>query len=147
MEKSNVIVLGPSGVGKSTLINAVVGEEIGTSLEPIKPYEATPEIQVHECEGYDFRLIDTVGFEPGAAKQKKAVELVQKWTRDGAKKQSDIRSLDLVWYCIDGTSRRVFTEYIRDVFFPDSKGGKKEKKPRKIETKKKKETKKTPRRG
>lgn len=114
MGMSNIIVLGPSGVGKSTLINAVIGDEISTSLEMSKPYVGTNEIQVHESEDYNIRLIDTVGFEPSAAKQKKAVNLVQKWTKDGAKKKDDEKSLDLVWFCIDGTSKRVFSSYIEN---------------------------------
>ena len=112
MTKSNVIVLGPSGVGKSTLINAVVGEEIGSSLAISRPYSKTPEIEVHDCEEFNIRLVDTVGFEPSAAKQKKAIQLVQKWTKSGAKKKDEEKSLDLVWFCVDGTSRRIFGSYI-----------------------------------
>lgn len=112
MKKYNIIVLGPSGVGKSTLINSVVGSEIGMSLSNNSSYEGTSGIEVHDCDEYNIRLIDTVGFEPTVAKQKEAVRQVQKWSKDGAKKKNDERALDLVWFCVDGTSRRIFSTYI-----------------------------------
>lgn len=114
MSKSNIIVLGPSGVGKSTLINAVAGDRLDSSLSSIRPYSGTSEIEVHDCVEYDIQLVDTVGFEPSAAKQKEAVRMVQKWTKEGVKKKSDAKSLDLVWFCVDGTSRRIFSSYIEN---------------------------------
>lgn len=114
MVDSNIIVLGPSGVGKSTLINALCGDEILSSIEMSKPYSGTDKIESHEIEEYGIRLIDTVGFEPSAVKQKQAVKKVQDWSREGVKKKDDTRSLDLVWFCVDGTSKRVFSAYIKD---------------------------------
>lgn len=108
MCKSNVIVLGPSGVGKSTLISAICGEEEKSFFGTIRPYEQTEELETHECEEYGIRFVDTVGFDPSAAKQKQAVKLVQKWTEEGAKKKNEKRAIDLVWFCVDGSSRRVF---------------------------------------
>lgn len=65
MAKGNVLVVGNSGVGKSTLINAVLGENKAAVGFGIKG--TSSEITVYEGEGIDFNLIDTVGFEPPKA--------------------------------------------------------------------------------
>ena len=61
MERGNVLVIGNSGVGKSTLIHAVLGERTKTTM--------TRELLVREPledqkEEIRFRMIDTIGFEP-----------------------------------------------------------------------------------
>ena len=76
MDRGNVLVIGNSGVGKSTLINAVFGEEVaktgwGTT-------GTTKELEIYESEKIPFRIIDSVGFEPSLIKQYKAVNAVKK---------------------------------------------------------------------
>ena len=61
MDRGNVLVIGNTGVGKSTLINAVLGEEkakIGWGTRG-----GTDRLQIYESEELPFRLIDTVGFD------------------------------------------------------------------------------------
>lgn len=60
MQKINVLVFGNSGVGKSTLINAVCKTdqaETGTGKS------VTKEMHVYENEEIQFRLIDTMGLD------------------------------------------------------------------------------------
>ena len=76
MAAGNVLVIGNSGVGKSTLINAFLDEDeiaarvgwgiSGTTLE-IYPAKKVP-----------FQLIDTIGFEPSFLKRAKAIKAVKK---------------------------------------------------------------------
>lgn len=68
MKRGNVLVIGNSGVGKSTLINSVLGVEkaktgYGTS-------GTTDKLELYQSEDIPFRIIDTVGFEPSLLKGK-----------------------------------------------------------------------------
>ena len=65
MEKGNVLVVGYAGVGKSTLIKAVLGNDI--EKKPASKFKSD-EFQVYENKGLSFRLIDTAGIEPGMLK-------------------------------------------------------------------------------
>lgn len=113
MERGNVLVIGNSGVGKSTLINAVLGEEraetgwgtIGT----------TKELAIYSSEKLPFRIIDTVGFEPSLLKELKAINAVKKWSKDSAKKGYEDNKINVIWFCVEGTSRKLFPKTIRDL--------------------------------
>lgn len=116
MDKGNVLVIGNSGVGKSELINAVLGEQkartgYGTS-------GTTEKLEVYENEKVPFRMIDTIGFEPSALKEINAINAVRKWSKESLKdslKDGDDDSLiNVIWYCVDGTSRKLFPEAIRN---------------------------------
>ena len=109
-EKGNVLVLGNSGVGKSTLINSVFGEEIaktgwGTT-------GTTPTITVYESKKVNFRLIDTMGFEPTIRRKYKAVREVQKWCKARAKDDLPDNDINAIWFCVDGTARKLFVDTI-----------------------------------
>ena len=62
MKHGNVLVLGNSGVGKSTLINAVLGEDRAETGYGTKG--TTSELGIFESDRINFRLIDSIGFEP-----------------------------------------------------------------------------------
>ena len=74
MERGNVLVIGNSGVGKSTLINAVLGEKKAKANWGGRG--TTDKLEVYESEAIPFRLIDTVGFEPSFLRAHKAINLV-----------------------------------------------------------------------
>lgn len=109
-QKANVLVVGNSGVGKSTLINSVFESEemaktgIGEAV--------TRELRVYESEGLNFRLIDTMGFEPGLMNQNRAVRAIRKWSKESIKEDASDRQIHMIWYCIDGTSKKMFRKNI-----------------------------------
>ena len=74
MERGNVLVIGNSGVGKSTLINAVLGEN--RAVTGYGSSGTTSELQIYESEEIPFRVIDTIGFEPTFIKERKAINAV-----------------------------------------------------------------------
>lgn len=114
MERGNVLVIGNSGVGKSTLINAVLGKECavtnfgGTT-------GTTKELTIYESESVPFRIIDTVGFEPSWIKEFKAINAVKKWSRESAQEGKEDTRINVIWFCVDGTSSKLFPETIKNL--------------------------------
>lgn len=113
MEKGNVLVIGNSGVGKSTLINAVLGEEraeVGFGASG-----TTKELKIYENDAVPFRIIDTIGFEPSFFKEMAAVNAVKKWSKNSAKEGKRDAQINLIWFCVEGTSRKLFPKSIQDL--------------------------------
>ena len=104
MEKGNVLLIGNSGVGKSTLINSILGERLadtGVGIEGV-----TKDVRVYEKEGIPFRLIDTAGLEPSYLKQRKTINEIKKWSAKSAKEGYKNNQVNLIWFCVDGTSKK-----------------------------------------
>ncbi len=110
MKKGNVLVVGNSGVGKSTLINAVLGEDC--AVTGYGDFGSTEHITIHENDDVPFRLIDTVGFTPEMKWKNKGIKAVQKWAKEMNKTEDEKGEINLIWFCVDGTSRRLFPETI-----------------------------------
>ncbi len=110
--KGNVLIVGNSGVGKSTLINAVLGEEVAAT--GWGTHGTTTELEIYESpdKKVPFRIIDTIGFEPSFFKQRKAIKAVKDWSRDCAKKGNEDNAINVIWFCVDGTSAKLFPETI-----------------------------------
>ncbi|MBQ8934229.1 MAG: 50S ribosome-binding GTPase [Lachnospiraceae bacterium] len=112
-ERINVLLLGTSGCGKSTLINAILGEEradAGTGNV------RTREIAVYQDDALPFRMIDTIGYEYGFLKQNRIKSDIQKFVRSGVKSRDAERLIHMIWFCVDGTVRRLdnaILEYVR----------------------------------
>ena len=113
MEKGNVLVIGNSGVGKSTLINAVLGKEAAKTGYGI--HGTTRDIELYEGEDLPFRVIDTVGFEPTLIKEQMAIHAVRKWSKNCAKEGKEDNQINVIWFCVDGTSRKLFPKAIQSL--------------------------------
>lgn len=116
MAKGNVLVVGNSGVGKSTLINAVLGENKAAAGFGIKG--TSSEITVYQGEDIPFNLIDTVGFEPQKAfweLEPKAIKTVREWCKNAALDENAENDINIIWFCIDGTSSKLFTKTVKDL--------------------------------
>lgn len=108
--KGNVLVLGNSGVGKSTLINAVLGEK--RTKTGYGTVGTTKHLEVFENNECNFKLIDSVGFEPGFFKRFQAIRAVQDWCKNAAKAGNDNSKINVIWFCVSGTSRKLFDQSI-----------------------------------
>lgn len=107
--KMNVLVLGASGAGKSTLIKAISGTEVVTGVGEGN----TQKISVYESETWPIRFIDTKGFEYNIIEQWKTIRQVKKYTKGQVTgEQGEDLGIDAVWYCVEGTARRMFTNNI-----------------------------------
>lgn len=108
-----MLVIGNSGVGKSTLINAVLGEEKAETGWGTKG--TTNHLEIYESDKIPFRIIDSVGFEPSFIKKTQAVNAVKKWSKNSMKEGNQDNQINVIWFCVDGTSRKLFPEAIKSV--------------------------------
>ena len=113
MERGNVLVIGNSGVGKSTLINAVLGENVAETSWGT--HGTTQKLTIYESEDIPFRIIDTIGFEPSFIKEMKAINAVKKWSTDSAKKGNENSKINVIWFCVDGTAAKLFSKTLEDL--------------------------------
>ena len=111
MKKGNVLVIGNSGVGKSTLINAVLGDEVAKTSWGESG--TTSKLDIYD--GEPFNIIDTIGFEPSLFKSNKAISAVKKWSKRSAKEENNDKQINVIWFCVDGTSRKLFPKAIKDL--------------------------------
>ena len=111
MERGNVLVIGNSGVGKSTLINSVLGENM--AVTSIGTEGTTKHLKLYDHPDVPFRLIDTAGFEPSFFKKRLAVGAVKKWSKDSAKKGNINSSINVIWFCVDGMSSKLFPDTLK----------------------------------
>lgn len=113
MKHGNVLVIGNSGVGKSTLINAVLGENVAETSYGTTG--TTKVMKIYSSDQIPFRIIDTVGFEPTFFKTQRAIKEVNKWSKNSAKEGNENSRINVIWFCIDGTSSKLFEKNIHDL--------------------------------
>ncbi|MBR2675281.1 MAG: 50S ribosome-binding GTPase [Solobacterium sp.] len=106
-DRINVLLLGNSGCGKSTLINAVLGRE---EAETGTGTAVTKNIEVYEDANLPFRMIDTVGYEYGLFKQYRIKNDLNRFSEESVRKKDVQKLIHIIWYCIDGTSKRIDQE-------------------------------------
>ena len=127
MDNLNLVVMGKTGVGKSTLINAVLGK----TLAPVGKGQAiTRENEVYQEKlllpigqrQYDgscgmvlrnVNLYDTVGLEIDVEKTKKTLNGICAFIRSSRQKEQQ-RDATLVWFCVNYNSNR-FEKYELDL--------------------------------
>ena len=113
MEKGNVLVIGNSGVGKSTLINGVLGNDYAKT--GFGSTGVTDRLEIYESHSISFRIIDTIGFEPSVFKEWKTINAVKSWSKQSIKEGRGDTKINVIWFCVEGTSRKFFLKAIKDV--------------------------------
>lgn len=107
LKKLNIIIVGKSGVGKSTLINSVFrGTLAATGLgRPV-----TQEIRRIEKTDFPLAIYDTPGFELSGKQQNSVKDEIMDLINDGLRSGDVNKAIHCIWYCINVGGGRTFDE-------------------------------------
>ena len=100
---ANIIVAGITGVGKSTLLNAIFGSELaktGTGKA------VTENIDQYGNSNIPVRIWDTVGLELDYEKTKKSIQAIRNIIADKDNSEDSFDRIHAIWYCINSGSKR-----------------------------------------
>ncbi len=104
LPKLNIMVVGKTGVGKSTLLNSLFGENLAITGNG-KPI--TQKIRKFEPEGFPISIYDTPGMElDGEHSAESLLNEVTKLIQDKMKSNDIEQAIHCILYCINTTSSR-----------------------------------------
>ena len=106
----NIIVAGKTGVGKSTLINAVFKDKLAETGMG-KP--VTTHMRKITKPGVPLAIYDTRGFELGREVQNEVKQEVIKTIKEGLACKDINKAIHCIWYCINTASNRIEPEEIQ----------------------------------
>lgn len=107
LKKLNIIVVGKSGVGKSTLINSLFR---GNFAETGLGRPVTDEIRKIEKKDYPMAIYDTPGFELSKGQQTKVKDEILELINKGFASKDINDAIHCIWYCINVGGNRTFDE-------------------------------------
>lgn len=103
----NIIIVGKSGVGKSTLINSLFR---GNFAETGLGRPVTSEIRKKVKKDYPLAIYDTPGFELSGEQQSKVKEEIFDIVSEGYSSRDINDAIHCIWYCINVGANRTFDE-------------------------------------
>lgn len=107
LKKLNIIILGKSGVGKSTLINSLFR---GNFAETGLGRPVTSEIRKIEKKDYPLAIYDTPGFELSGEQQNRVKNEIIDIISKGLASKDVNEAVHCIWYCINVGGNRTFDE-------------------------------------
>ena len=115
LKKLNIIIVGKTGVGKSTLINSVFR---GNLTETGLGRPVTSEMRKIEKSNFPLAVYDTPGFELAQGQQNKVKDEILATIKKGVSKNDINEAIHCIWYCINVGANRTFdeteVEWLRD---------------------------------
>ncbi len=105
----NVIIVGKTGVGKSTLINSVFRENLAETGVG-KP--VTQHMRKISKKGMPISIYDTKGFELGKNARDEVKEELKNLIAEGVRSRDVNQAIHCIWYCINAASNRIEQEEI-----------------------------------
>lgn len=103
----NIMVVGKSGVGKSTLINSLFR---GNFAETGLGRPVTSEIRKKVKKDYPLAIYDTPGFELSSGQQNKVKDEILDIISEGFASKDINDAIHCIWYCVNVGGNRTFDE-------------------------------------
>ena len=100
---ANIMVAGITGTGKSTLLNAVFGQEMAKTG---KGRPVTEHIDEYYSTNVPIHIWDTVGLELDSEKTKESIRAIRKTIANKASSQDKFDRVHAIWYCVNSGSSR-----------------------------------------
>eukprot|EP00743_Colponemidia_sp_Colp-15_P008701 GILK01009476.1.p1 GENE.GILK01009476.1~~GILK01009476.1.p1 ORF type:complete len:662 (+),score=66.69 GILK01009476.1:50-2035(+) len=105
LKRPNILIIGGTGVGKSSLINKIFGNELSQKAKTSSAEPCTEQIEKYEVPDVPVILWDTKGFERNSTAEMEAVlKFISKRNQEG----SDLEfRIHIVWFLINAASHRI----------------------------------------
>ena len=100
---ANIMVAGGTGVGKSTLLNAIFGTELAATG---KGRPVTAHISEYESIDIPIHIWDTVGLEIDSVTTEDSINSIRQTIADKASSQDQFDRVHAIWYCIGSGGSR-----------------------------------------
>ena len=114
---ADILILGPTGVGKSTLINTIFNTTV--AVEGNWGGGKSQTITIYKNDDLKYRVIDTKGLELDRKQQQDTIRQVKGYIRDKIKEGDVDAAVDAIWYCVSSTSKRFEkknVDFILDIY-------------------------------
>ena len=116
LKTANIMVAGKTGTGKSTLLNAIFGEDLATTGTG-KP--VTEHIDEYQHENIPIHIWDTVGLELDSEKTRQSIDEIKHTIASKSESKDEFDQIHAIWYCINSGSNRyegAELEFIRELY-------------------------------
>lgn len=100
---ANIMVAGGTGVGKSTLLNAIFGSELAATG---KGRPVTAHISEYQSADIPIHIWDTVGLEIDSETTEDSIKSIRETIAAKADTQDQFDRVHAIWYCIGSSSNR-----------------------------------------
>lgn len=119
MKKANIVVIGKTGAGKTTLIDVIL-RKYGSDMERATGSRTIEnQLYSHIIDGCEINIYDTIGLEIDKSLNERNLNNVKKRIIE-AEKTSKSDDINIIWYCINPNNSR-FEDFevdlIKDMIF------------------------------